>query len=380
MSLLKWMYRCLSSIYIGRRESLDDPKNEKIKCVIWDLDNTLWEGVLVEDKEVTLKSNILEVIQELDHRGILQSISSKNNYEDAMNKLDEFGIKEYFLYPQISWSSKSQAVKEIIHCLNIGANTIAFIDDQNFERDEVKSGVPEVMCFDACEVGDLLNKDIFIPDFITKDTMRRREMYQADYNRKKIEDAYQGPHEDFLASLDMHISIQYARDKDLDRVIELTERTNQLNTTGYTYSYETLKDMQNSSSHKLLIVGLDDKYGTYGKIGIILIDTSHEQWTLELFIMSCRVMSRGIGTILLNHIMDVAYRSSRALYAKFIPTPKNKMMQLTYNLAGFKVSEKKDDYILMHNDFGRIQKMPEYVTLMSDLEEYDEDEIRRKHG
>lgn len=355
-------------------------KTKKIKCVIWDLDNTLWDGILVEDEEVTLKSYILDVMQELDHRGILQSISSKNNYEDAMMKLEAFGIKEYFLYPQISWSSKSQAVQEIIRCLNIGADTIAFIDDQHFERDEVKSAVPEVACFDACEVVGLLKKDMFNPDFITKDTMRRREMYQADYQRKKVEDAYQGPHEDFLASLDMHIHIAYARDSDLDRVIELTERTNQLNTTGYTYSYEQLKAMQNADTHKLLIVGLDDKYGTYGKIGIILIDTRMDRWTLELFIMSCRVMSRGIGTILLNHIMEVAYRSNMGLYAKFITTPKNKMMQLTYNLAGFKIFEKKDDYILMHNDFGHIQKMPDYVKLQSELEVYEDDQIRRKHG
>ncbi len=225
----------------------------------------MWDGVLIEDKEVTLKSHIPHIIKELDHRGILQSISSKNNYEDAMAKLEEFGIGDYFLYPQISWSSKSQAVQEIIRCLNIGANTIAFIDDQNFERDEVKSVVSEVMCLDADEVTDILNRDMFIPDFITKDTKRRREMYIADYHRKQVEESYQGPHEGFLASLDMKVSIHYARNKDLDRVIELTERTNQLNTTGYTYSYEELKLMQDSDTHKLFIVGLDDKYGTYGK-------------------------------------------------------------------------------------------------------------------
>ncbi|GKX30077.1 hypothetical protein SH1V18_25570 [Vallitalea longa] len=355
-------------------------KNKKIKCVVWDLDNTLWDGVLIEDGEVTLKDNILNIIEQLDHRGILQSISSKNNYEDAMTKLEEFGIKEYFLYPQISWSSKSQAVKEIISCLNIGANTIAFIDDQNFERDEVKNSIPEVSCFSADEIGDILDNELFIPDFITKDSMRRREMYIADYHRKKVEETYQGPQEDFLASLNMNISIRNARDEDLDRVVELTERTNQLNTTGYTYSYEELKLMQDSDIHKLLIIGLDDKYGTYGKIGIILIDTSNEQWVLELFIMSCRVMSRGIGTILLNYIMDMAQTADKELYAKFIPTNKNKMMQLTYNLAGFKVFEKRDDYILMKNDLTRIQKIPEYVTLVSELHEYEEDGSRRIYG
>lgn len=355
-------------------------KNIKIKCVVWDLDNTLWNGVLIEDEQVTLRDNIKNIIDQLDHRGILQSISSKNNYTDAMNKLEEFGLKDYFLYPQISWNSKSQAVKEIISSLNIGANTIAFIDDQIFERDEVKNSIPEVTCFSADEIEDILDNELFVPDFITQDSMKRREMYIADYHRKEVEKTYQGPQEDFLASLKMKISIQNARDEDLDRVIELTERTNQLNTTGYTYSYEELKLMQDSDSHKLLIIGLDDKYGTYGKIGIILIDTSNEQWVLELFIMSCRVMSRGIGTILLNYIMNMAQTANKDLYAKFIPTDRNKMMQLTYNLAGFKKFEERKEYILMKNDLSRIQQIPKYVTLISDLHNGYEEEGRRIYG
>jgi FkbH-like protein len=92
---------------------------EKIKCVVWDLDNTLWTGIMAEGGSVTLKPGIKEVLETLDQRGILQSISSKNNYQDAVKKLEEYGIRHYFLYPQISWSSKAEAIKTVAEKLNI---------------------------------------------------------------------------------------------------------------------------------------------------------------------------------------------------------------------------------------------------------------------
>ena len=91
----------------------------KIKCVVWDLDNTIWHGVLLEDKEVHLNDDVTKVIKDLDKKGILQSIASKNNCDMALKKLDEFGIKEYFLYPQINWEPKYTSVKEISILLNL---------------------------------------------------------------------------------------------------------------------------------------------------------------------------------------------------------------------------------------------------------------------
>lgn len=108
-----------------------------IKCVIWDLDNTLWDGVLLEDNQVSLRDNVAELIKALDNRGILQSIASKNDYLKAMEKLRELGLREYFLYPQINWNSKAFSIKEIARLINIGTDAIAFIDDQPFELEEV---------------------------------------------------------------------------------------------------------------------------------------------------------------------------------------------------------------------------------------------------
>src|SRR3989338_8814279 len=103
-----------------RGPSLMESAQEMIKCVVWDLDNTIWEGVLLEDENVRIKNNLTEIIKTLDSRGILQSIASKNNHDIALQKLKEFGLNEYFIYPQINWNSKVQSIKNIADAINVG--------------------------------------------------------------------------------------------------------------------------------------------------------------------------------------------------------------------------------------------------------------------
>lgn len=142
----------------------------KKKLVIWDLDNTIWNGVLSEDDNVTLRENIESIIKTLDSRGILQSIVSKNNYEDAMQKLRELELAEYFLYPMINWSSKSTNIRNIVKQINVGMDTVAFVDDQNFERDEVSYHLPDITCIDATDINTLLDRDDMNPTYITEDS------------------------------------------------------------------------------------------------------------------------------------------------------------------------------------------------------------------
>ena len=347
------------------QKSAAKPRN--IKCVVWDLDNTLWDGILLEDGEVRLRSQAIEVIKTLDARGILHSIASKNDEATAMAKLAAFGLSEYFLYPQIHWSSKVVSLQSIASSLNIGIDAIAFVDDTAFERDEVAFTLPEVLCIDATHIASIPDMPAMSPRFLTKDAANRRKMYSADIKRNKAEDIFQGPKEEFLATLGMVYTLSSAREEDLLRAEELTQRTHQLNTTGITYSYEELLAFHLSEHYKLLMADLEDTYGSYGKIGLSLIECSPDLWILKLFLMSCRVMSKGVGSVMLYYIMNLAKRANVRLYAEFLPNKRNRQMYITYRLNGFKeVGKRNDDLLILEHDLVAIPSFPPYVTVNVD--------------
>jgi len=340
-------------------------KSEKgsVKCLVWDLDGTIWDGILLEDNTVQLKDNIKYIIKSLDERGILQSIASKNNYHSAIKKLVEIGLEEYFIFPQINWNSKADSIKEIAKSINIGINSIALVDDQAYERDEVNFSLPEVLCINASETDKILEMDEFQPKFITKDSGLRRQMYLSEIRRINVENNFKGPKEDFLKSLKMKMSIFNAKEGDLQRAEELTVRTNQLNATGYTYSYDELKNFISSDKYQLIMSGLTDKYGTYGHIGLSLIEKQKEIWTIKLLLMSCRVMSRGIGSVLLTYILKRAKDNNVALHAEFIPTDKNRLMNITYRLSGFYDLDPISGVSILKHDLQDEINLPDYLTV-----------------
>lgn len=347
----------------GGSSSTNGPKKKSIKLLVWDLDNTFWHGTLLEGDNVKIRDRVQEALTTLDQRGILLSIASKNDHDAAFRKLTEFGVQEYFLYPKMNWESKAANIKEIVKSINIGMDAVAFMDDDPFEREEVRHSLPDVMVLDAAELIGLIEREEFIPPFITEDSAHRREMYRADIERKRAEDEFVGPSEEFLASLKMRFSIATAQEDDLQRAEELTVRTNQLNTTAYTYSYEELNDFRRSPDHLLLIAGLTDKFGDYGKIGLVLVEKSREAWTIKLLLMSCRVMSRGVGTLLINHVLMLARDAGTRLQAEFRSNGKNRMMLVTYKFNGFKERERLGDVILFEHDLQHIQPHPDWVEV-----------------
>lgn len=340
-------------------------KETKTKCVIWDLDNTLWDGVLLEDDAVCLREAVVDVIKTLDNRGVLQSIASKNDHARAMEKLHEFGLQDYFLYPQISWNSKVVSIRAVSKLLNIGIDSIAFVDDQPFELDEIGFSLPEVLRINAADIDKMLCMPEMNPHFITDESKTRRQMYISDMHRKRAEEEFVGPREEFLATLGMIFTVASAQEEDLQRAEELTVRTHQLNTTGYTYSYDELNYFRQSDNYRLLIASLDDKYGTYAKIGLSLIECLPEVWTIKLLLMSCRVMSCGVGTILLNHIMRLAKDKGVRLLAEFVPNDRNRVMYVTYKFAGFKEIESRGSLLVLESDLERLQPPPGYVKVMN---------------
>ncbi len=337
---------------------------KKVKCLVWDLDNTLWDGILSENESVALREKAVEIIKALDQRGILNSIASKNNYEEAMNKLEFLGIADFFLYPQINWNSKSDSIEEISRQLNFGIDAIAFIDDQEYELKEVQFHHPVVLCLSSEQLDDLLEMEEFKPNYKTDDSGMRRLMYQNEVKRKNTEEVFLGTKEDFLKTLNMEFTISEAVEEDLRRAEELTVRTHQLNTTGYTYSYEELKNYMVHPNYKLYIAGLTDCFGTYGKIGIALIEKQLGLWNVKLLLMSCRVMSRGVGTVFMNYIINQARKEKVRLIAEFKPNSRNKMMYVTYKFGGFKVVNEGESVNLLEYNFDNKSEYPNYIKVI----------------
>lgn len=338
---------------------------KKIKCVVWDLDHTVWSGILLEGGELALRPGVREMIEALDQRGILQSVASRNESGPAREQLKRFGLEPYFLHPQINWDPKSESVKRIAERLNLGIDTFAFIDDQIFERDEVRFSMPEVRTYDAAEIARLRDDPDFIPGVITEDARRRREMYQADMVRQDEEAHFKGPNDAFLATLAMEFSVAPAEPADLPRVEELVARTNQLNTTGRIYSYEELAALRESPDHELLVAELSDKHGPYGKIGVVLLHRAEGRWTIKLLLMSCRVMSRGVGGALITLLRREARAAGVRLFADFHATDRNRMMYITYKFAGFSDVAEAEGTALMEADLNEIPDLPGYLSVNS---------------
>lgn len=312
-----------------------------IKCLVWDLDNTLWQGTLLEGDQVRLPDAVRQVIVELDARGILQSVASKNDRELAWERLEHLGVAEYFVLPQIGWGPKSHSVRRIADHLNFAHRAVAFIDDQPVECAEVAFHLPEVRCYPAGRASMLPQLPEFSPAVTTVDSRRRRQMYQASFRRDAERADFTGPDEEFLRSLELVMRIGRGTEEDLSRVEELTVRTSQMNATGVHYSATTLRGLLADPRHEVLVVTLADRFGPHGAVGILLLEKHPalekrpEVWHLKLLATSCRVVSLGAGSTILSWLINQAALARAHVVADFRGTDRNRMMEVAYRFAGF---------------------------------------------
>lgn len=306
-----------------------------VKCLVWDLDNTLWQGTLLEDGEVRLTDEVRRVIAELDRRGILQAVSSKNDHDHAWERLERLGVAEYFVLPHIGWGPKSDSVRAVADRLNFAPGTLAFIDDSPAERAEVVFHLPEVRCYEPVQLDGLLELPEFSPAASTVDSRRRREMYQAGFQRDAERAEHKGADEEFLRSLDLWMSVARATEEELTRVEELTLRTSQMNATGVHYDDPTLRRLMADPGHEVLVITMGDRFGPHGAVGLVLLHRMPGAWSLKLLATSCRVVSFGAGAVILGWLTDQAAQAGVHLLADFRATERNRMMEIAYRFAGF---------------------------------------------
>ena len=284
-----------------------------IKCVAWDLDGTLWQGTLAEDGEegLTLNANTASLVKELDKRGIVNSIVSRNDPAEALAALKKFGIEEYFVFPQINWGPKSEGLRNLAKEMNIGLDAIAFIDDREEVRGEVRANAPEVRVFAAEEMEGLLVRPEFNPP-VSAESGNRRASYRAEMVRRGAAKAFGGDYAAFLAASELQFELLPVEGERIGRCRELVQRTNQLNLTARRYDEKAFGTLLAESECKAVRVW--DRYGDYGIVGFVAMKGSH---IVELC-FSCRVAEKGIEKRMLEKIA-----AGRKLTADIVETARN---------------------------------------------------------
>ena len=286
------------ALYFGLMEFVQEvlstpEKNDILKCVVWDLDNTIWDGVLVEDgpANLRLKPEIIMIIEELDRRGIVQSIASKNNYEESLQALKQFKIDQFFLYPQISWSPKGAAVNAIARQLNIGIEALLFVDDSEFELQQVASSCAGIKVLNAKDYLSLLELEA-CQAIVTNESKNRRKMYQVEQKRRNLAEEFVADYKAFLTHCNMQLTISALTQENLERVHELTQRTNQMNFSGNRYDRDVLRSIMKTSYLDTYVIACEDRFGSYGIVGFGMVDSREPRMVDLMF--SCRIQSKRV--------------------------------------------------------------------------------------
>jgi FkbH-like protein len=316
-------------------------KAGKVKCVVWDLDNTMWDGVLVEDgpEKLRIKPGIRQIIEELDRRGILQSVASKNNYDEAMTMLKRAQMDEFFLAPQISWLPKSDAIREIARQLNIGIDSLLFVDDSDFERRQVSVALPDVRTLDArryMEIVDL--KACKVP--VTAESRERRKMYRIESKRQDVAATFADDYIAFLKHCDIRLNIRPMIEENLERVHELTQRTNQMNFSGNRYDRNVLRDILLTPYLDTYVLEVEDRFGTYGVVGFCVVDSRIPLMTDLMF--SCRIQSKRVEHAFLAYLIrQYINRTGMDFQADYRKTERNAPSGKVFGDIGMRELENK---------------------------------------
>lgn len=314
----------------------------KVKCVAWDLDNTLWNGVIGDAGEegVSLNMDCIKLIKELDKRGIIQTIVSKNTFDIAWKKIKQCCLDEYFLYPAINWGRKSQSLLAISKELNINIDTFAVIDDSVFERNEIAMTLPQVRAYDVSEVGSILSKPEFdIP--ITIESARRRISYLNEKNRKTIKASWEGDYDSFLIECSMVLTLVTPKIQDEKiRCLELLQRSNQYNISKERRTEEAFYNLFLCSDVDTYAFQLSDRFGDYGIVGFSSFRKENREYHLIDFVMSCRVAQKKVERAFFSWIVNTL-DDGEILKIKVFKTERN--MPLRKELLAMPFDVKDDD-------------------------------------
>jgi FkbH-like protein len=265
-----------------------------------------------------------------------------------------------FAIKKINWNDKAQNLAEIAQELNIGIDSLAFFDDNPYERDQIKTFLPEVLVLPDTEILRALNRVEFEPvGKLTDEGSKRAMMYAQQAMRESVERQFYDK-ESFLRACSMQLWMREAKPENLGRVTELILRTNQLNATAVRYTKEEILDFYRSDNYSIYIVNLDDKYGEYGLIGVALVHKQDSKWIMEVLTFSCRAMGKTVEKTFLTYLMNEGKKQGAStLVGKYIKTDRNEAVERLFVEAEFEREQGEDEMIFWYYDY-EVRGIPVY--------------------
>lgn len=321
-------------------------ETSKIKLIILDLDNTLWGGVAGDDGIDNLKlgghdsiGECFQLIQKcfkyFKEMGILLAIASKNNEETVKKIFFEhpsmFLKFDDFVDYKINWEEKSINIIEIVKNLNIGMESVLFVDDNPVEREKVKASIKEIIVFDFPDnIFDLPYKlttflNLYQINTTTEDKQKTLMYKQNNERNKAINSKFEGKIKNLKEFLELETFFQKTNKDNFSRVSQLINKTNQFNLSGRRYGLDELKKFLFEKNIYNLVVSANDKFGDYGLISILIYRVEKKHILIEEFVMSCRILGRGIEDEIITKLKTIANKKS--LKFNFIETKKNQVMK-----------------------------------------------------
>jgi FkbH-like protein len=353
------------------------------KVMVVDLDNTLWGGVIGEDGMAGIKVGpeypgaafqaLHRALLDLSRKGILLAVCSKNNLDDAMEAIEKHpGMlvrAKHFAAMRINWTDKAQNLREIAEELNVGIDSLAFLDDNPFEREQVRAALPEVTVIDLGKnpleyAAAVKNCAAFERLTLSAEDQQRTEMYAAQKQRAGAEQTFQSK-EDFFRFLEQEAELDPVSDLTLARVAQLTQKTNQFNLTTRRYTETQIVEMARKPDWHICSIKVRDRFGDHGLVGVAITHDVGEPCEVDTFLLSCRVIGRTVETALLAHLAaSAAQRGRKRLEGWFLPTKKNAPARDFYEQHGFELQATSREGSLWTLDLKSSQlRCPDWIKL-----------------
>ena len=355
-------YQAISYLTYNISKIIESLLGKSKKCLILDLDDTLWGGTIGDDGKDGIKLgrdtpigeaflDFHKYIKGLKNRGVILAVCSKNEFDiakDGFNHPDSILKFSDFSVFKANWENKSKNIDEIAQEINIGLDSIVFVDNNPVERDMVRNEFQGQIC--VPEIGDdvtnyrniIDSSDFFCTTSLSSEDKKRNEYYKDNQEREKYSLKFDN-YEEYLKSLNMTAEIDNFKSIYLNRITQLTNKTNQFNLTTKRVSEQEIERSITDKNKISLYARLRDKFGDNGLVGLIQGVISGNEVEIELWLMSCRVFKRTLEHSLLYEFLRKAKnRNLKVVKGKYIPTNKNKIVSNIYEEMGFDLINEKD--------------------------------------